>query len=302
MDPYTKETKDWLDQRFLMTDGEGIYYAHQPIYGFRKGHCEPTFVERYIVTFHIMEALSHLEFDTLLDIGGAEGYKAAMVREIFCASTISGDISEEACHRAKGIFDIEGMSIDIRQLPFKDKAFDVVLCSETLEHVPDLEAATRELVRVCRKAVVITIPHEPEAVIERYKNENIVHAHLHHLDLKSFDFILSDVSRIIAKKMLNPLLDIPSALINAAPKDDTSRYPKILVWLYNRCLPVFRMLLKERATAALINLDRILSQRSYKGMLFILLKDESCYSGRRLEKIAPARIIGFSVPPHYLIA
>ncbi len=300
MDPYTKETKDWLDQRFLMTDADGIYFAHQPIYGFRIGHCEPAFVERYIITFQIMRALSHLAFRSLLDIGGAEGYKSALVREIFGARTISGDLSKEACRRAKGIFNIEGVSMDIRQLPFKDNAFDVVLCSETLEHVPDLDAATRELVRVCRKAVVITIPHEPESLIEKYKKENIVHAHLHHLDLKSFGFIASDLSRIIAKKMLSPLLGIPSALINAAPKDSTSRYPKVLVRLYNRCLPVFRMLLKEKATAALIHLDRVLSHRSYKGMRFILLKDESCYSRKRLEKVTPGRIIGFSVRPHYL--
>jgi len=302
MDTYTRDTRNWLDQRFCMTDAGGIYFAHQPIYGFRKGPCEPGFVERYIVTYQIMKALSHLTFRSLLDVGGAEGYKAALAREIFGANIKCCDLSKEACRRAKEIFNAEGLSLDIKQLPFRDNAFDVVLCSETLEHVPNLEAATRELKRVCKKAVVITVPHESKNQIEKYRRENILHAHLHPLDTGSFDFISSKVLTIIVGKMLSPLLKMPSALINATLKDKTSRYPELLTRLFNRCIPAFRILFKEKATIGLMNLDHFLSNRinTYRGMLFIILKDESCYSKRRLKKICPRRILEFSVPSHFL--
>ena len=39
MDTYTEDTKSWLDQRFREVDAEGVFLAHQPIYGFRRGHC-----------------------------------------------------------------------------------------------------------------------------------------------------------------------------------------------------------------------------------------------------------------------
>jgi SAM-dependent methyltransferase len=39
---------------------------------------------------------------------------------------------------------------DLTALPFADDAFDVVLCSHVLEHVPDDRAAMRELARVLR--------------------------------------------------------------------------------------------------------------------------------------------------------
>jgi len=46
------------------------------------------------------------------------------------------------------------------RLPFRDVAFDVVLCLETIEHLPDARAAGREAMRVLRSGgqVMITTP------------------------------------------------------------------------------------------------------------------------------------------------
>lgn len=46
-------------------------------------------------------------------------------------------------------------------LPFADQSFDAALCLEVLEHLPDPAAALRELARVTRKAVILSVPHEP---------------------------------------------------------------------------------------------------------------------------------------------
>lgn len=52
---------------------------------------------------------------------------------------------------------------DALALPLRTGSADVALCSDTLEHVGDPLRATRELIRVARRAVVITAPWKSEA-------------------------------------------------------------------------------------------------------------------------------------------
>jgi ubiquinone/menaquinone biosynthesis C-methylase UbiE len=46
-------------------------------------------------------------------------------------------------------------------LPFGDGSFDAALCLEVLEHLDHPAEAVRELARVARRAVVLSVPHEP---------------------------------------------------------------------------------------------------------------------------------------------
>ena len=52
------------------------------------------------------------------------------------------------------------LSSDVTDLPFPDNAFDLVICSEVLEHIPDHEKAVSELIRVLRpnKDLVVSVP------------------------------------------------------------------------------------------------------------------------------------------------
>lgn len=302
MDNYTKDIKLWLDRRFKDTDQSGVYLAHQPIYGFRNGPTEPNTTSRYIITFQIMKALSHLRFKTFLDVGGAEGYKAALVRSVFDAEVLSCDLSQEACLRAKEIYDIEGEAVDIHSLPFEDNQFDVVLCSETLEHVADLEAATRELLRVCSKAVVITVPHEPMSVVRRNISQNIAHGHIHSLDVDSFSFTVPPATRIVARKMLSSFLRIPCALVDGVKRGKVTGYPDFLIKLNNLFVPLFRFLFGERTACLMVSFDSVLSKFTpfYDGFSLILLKNEDSYSKDELRHISPGQIVGFKVPYHYI--
>lgn len=67
---------------------------------------------------------------------------------------------------------------DITRLPFQDESFDVVICSEVLEHIPDLKKAVSEIIRVLKpgRSLVVSVPrYLPEricwALSHDYHNE-----------------------------------------------------------------------------------------------------------------------------------
>lgn len=300
MDDYTKQTKHWLDQRFKATNADGVYRGHQPIYGFREEPCEPASIRSYTITYHILNALAELDFRTLLDVGGAEGYKAALVREIFNADVVTADLSKEACRRAHDLYGIPACPIDVHALPFASEQFDVVLCSETLEHVKDFELAVRELLRVAREAVVVTVPHESVETVEENIRRNVPHGHIHALDVTSMDFLRADVQHISARKILSPWLRVPIVLADARPPRARADAPWLARW-YGKTCPALRLLFGRRTAAALIRADAA-SQRlpGYGGILFILRKNGERGAKAARYSVAPERILDFAVEPLYL--
>jgi ubiquinone/menaquinone biosynthesis C-methylase UbiE len=272
MDEYTRKTKDWLDERFKRCDKDGIYYAHQPIYGMRKGYSESGLINRYIITFRIMEALSHLKFDSLVDIGGAEGYKAWVAKQIFGVKVKNSDLSEEACKRCQEIFGIESIPIDIHELPFKDNEFDVALCSETLEHVLDLPRAVSELLRVSRKAVIITVPHESRETVDKIKRVEVPHGHIHSFDLGSFDFLKSKGFRVLPRKMVSPALK-----------------------------KMFLHHLGKRAASLQIHAHDLACGLSsnYNAIIFVILKNDGYWMEKPVRRVSVYQILNFAVPFHY---
>ena len=75
---------------------------------------------------------------------------------------------------------------DVRCLPFKDNYFDLVICSEVMEHIPDHECAVREVIRVLKPAhdLVVSVPRcWPERICwslsDEYHNANQGHIRIY---------------------------------------------------------------------------------------------------------------------------
>lgn len=90
----------------------------------------------------------------VLDFGCYDGY---IVRRLRARAGIEGigiDISPSAmasarlAARREGLDGLEFIVADGARLPFSDDAFNVVICSEILEHVPDIDAVLSEISRV----------------------------------------------------------------------------------------------------------------------------------------------------------
>src|SRR5690606_5493020 len=91
----------------------------------------------------------------VLDIGCGEGRHCHGVQLLSKAQAIGVDLHEPSLALARGrAEDIEGagpraqfLTGDASALPFDDAAFDAAICSEVLEHVPDMAAVVREAAR-----------------------------------------------------------------------------------------------------------------------------------------------------------
>lgn len=153
-DRWTAKTKGWFNERYLFATN-GLYFPHQPVYGFSLYE---EYLKTYVRTYGILKAIEGLPFSTFLDVGCAEGYFPNIVGYLFGAKSYGCDFALSGLQKAKLFFGIQGIAADAHLLPFKDRAFDLVLCSEVIEHVADPEKVIQELIRICNKYLVVTTP------------------------------------------------------------------------------------------------------------------------------------------------
>lgn len=120
-----------------------------------------------IERFHrlIGDKIAEQQPETFLDAGCGEGFVAAMLRRRLPELRLTGFDVDSAAVRAAAQRDPLGrfMTANLEALPFTDNEFDVVGCFEVLEHLPGSgpDAALRELSRVAKNAVVLSVPQEP---------------------------------------------------------------------------------------------------------------------------------------------
>jgi SAM-dependent methyltransferase len=96
--------------------------------------------------------LAELRPQSLLDAGCGEG---EMLRRGVLPAGVRAVLLDRNPDSAARVIS----SVDA--LPFASRSFDVVTCLEVLEHLDDPAQAVRELARVARHAVVVSVPYEP---------------------------------------------------------------------------------------------------------------------------------------------
>ena len=106
--------------------------------------------------------------DRVLDIGCGEGRHSLGLYVDREVNAIGIDLSTEDLKIAKSrikdftVTDTNKSSCafgvgDIQSLPFKDNAYDAVICSEVLEHLESLDNAVSEIVRVLKPGGVLAV-------------------------------------------------------------------------------------------------------------------------------------------------
>ncbi|MFA5411510.1 MAG: class I SAM-dependent methyltransferase [Candidatus Omnitrophota bacterium] len=99
----------------------------------------------------------------LLDAGCGEGYVLPVLsrghpRAFFAAVDKRREALAFARRNNPGVRYIEA---DILRLPFKEKTFDIVACTEVIEHIAGYRQVLQELKRVTAGYCLISVPYEP---------------------------------------------------------------------------------------------------------------------------------------------
>ncbi|MHC4895373.1 MAG: class I SAM-dependent methyltransferase, partial [Planctomycetota bacterium] len=159
MDRYSLETKAWLDLRFdpqVVAAVGHAYHPYQPIDGVPVGGWA---TEQLLMSnrwARLLTCLRELGAESFLDVGGAEGMTAELVRQTVTRDVWTIDLSTSATERAIETFGLPALASEAHRLPFADDSIDVVYCGEVIEHLANPVETLLELGRVARLAVIVS--------------------------------------------------------------------------------------------------------------------------------------------------
>jgi len=131
---------------------------------YRKFQSGNPLVRRLIDRFYdrITTRVAALAPENLLDAGCGEGETLARLAGHLPPRVLGFDILEPSVRFTAQRHPAPHVAVaSIEAICCPDNTFDLVLCLEVLEHLPDPEQAVAELLRVSRRDVLISVPSEP---------------------------------------------------------------------------------------------------------------------------------------------
>jgi len=94
---------------------------------------------------------------SVLEVGCGNAHLLKKLQTKFSVTGVDILIDKTIAKKNRNIKFINAYAED---LPFKNKSYDTVICTHTLEHVQDFEKAVRELRRVTKKRLILVVPKQ----------------------------------------------------------------------------------------------------------------------------------------------
>jgi SAM-dependent methyltransferase len=155
-----------------MAELETLYYEQDELWSHHAGDGDSA------VMLDTIERLIPGDVRSVLDVGCGNGIISDRLAGRF--DVVGGDRSMAALRHVRSA----AVQLSGDRLPFADSTFDLVLCTDVLEHLDDdlEERVIRELCRVSRRFVLICVPHAeplPHFGITCHECGSTFHAHHH---------------------------------------------------------------------------------------------------------------------------
>ncbi len=156
----------------------------------------------------LLEQIKELHPESILDVGAGEGFTLETLRINHAAKKLEGiEYMDDAITLGKKLHpQIAIKKGNIYELPYKANSFDVIICTEVLEHLEDPKKALIELKRVTKKYIIISVPNEPLFTIQRImRGKNIMKLgahpeHIQHWSSGAFEKFVSSQITIVDSK------------------------------------------------------------------------------------------------------
>lgn len=169
------------------------------------------FLNNFLAT--VVKTTRPLHIDTVLDVGCGEGFTLARLHKEKIGKTFEGiEYDQAAVDLGNKLYPTLNIKHgDIYKLPYRNNSFDLVVATEVLEHLENPKKAYRELLRVSRKYVLLSVPNEPFFTIQRIgRLQNIRHLgahpeHIQHWTIPAFTkFVKIRGVKIVTRKLPIP--------------------------------------------------------------------------------------------------
>lgn len=136
-----------------LTDNYKKHFSYNPLQRILMRHFYKT----------ILELIQNLPITSVLDVGCGEGFALNILKKNNLAKTFVGlEQSQEAIDLGKKLHPFINFNQgDIYKMGYKKAQFDLVICTEVLEHLSQPKIALKKIVRVSKRYCLLSVPNEP---------------------------------------------------------------------------------------------------------------------------------------------
>ena len=160
----------------------------------------------------LVSSIKELKIESVLDVGCGEGFTLNKLLENKIGKRLEGvDFQKTAVEIGTKVHPYLTLKQgNIYKLEYKNSSFDLVMATEILEHLEDPRKGLKELIRVSRKYLLLSVPNEPFfRLANLLRGKNITRwgndiEHIQHWTSRSFEQFTIDKSQLTIIKKRHP--------------------------------------------------------------------------------------------------